>query len=95
FSMYASFPTAPLKETDRLSVIASSDEIKLLWQHNINVHGMDILLHPDDLTAIINWTSSQGSPSVGEILAKFSTLDTGKLWRSLTWMLKLGIMRLG
>ncbi|MDD3289229.1 MAG: glycosyltransferase family 4 protein, partial [Alphaproteobacteria bacterium] len=42
FSMYASFPTAPLKETDRLSVIASSDEIKLLWQHNINVHGMDI-----------------------------------------------------
>lgn len=94
YIMYAAFPTAPLHEADKLCVCANKDEIKLLWSHNINIHGLDILLHPNNVADIIGWISGQGSPSVGQIINQFPDLNRSALWRSLTWLMKLGIVRI-
>lgn len=93
YTMYAAFPSAPLSEADKLCVCAGKDEIKLLWSHNINIHGMDIMLHPDIVTSVVSWISSQSDPTVSQILNQFPN-DKPALWRSLTWLMKLGILKI-
>lgn len=96
FTMYEAFPSAILKTTDRLAIIATADDIRKLWRHEMNVMAMDIMPHPETLMAVIQMISAQGTASVAEILsyAAAKEKDTSKLWRSLTWLLKLGIARL-
>jgi glycosyltransferase involved in cell wall biosynthesis len=93
FSMYAAFPTAPLSETDRLAVAATAAEIKLLWSHEINIYGLDLLLPPDEATAIINAIAKAGQTPIAAIFAQFPQYERGRLWRTLGWLLKLGIVR--
>ena len=59
----------------------------------MNVLSSDTMLAPDDLTAVMNWIAAQGQPSLGEVIYHFASLDTPRLWRTLGWLIKLGIMR--
>jgi glycosyltransferase involved in cell wall biosynthesis len=93
FTMYESYPTAPLNERNRISVIADAAMIKRLWSHDINVFGIDMMIPPDDATKLINFISKQGNPAISEVLRQFSGFDTAQLWRTLAWLIKLGILR--
>jgi glycosyltransferase involved in cell wall biosynthesis len=91
FTMYAAYPTSTLKETDRLSVIASADEIKRLWKHSINLFGLDMMIHPDETTKLIAYVSAQ-NVSIGDVLRQFASCDRAALWRTLGWLIKLGVL---
>ena len=92
--MYAAYPSRALREGDRVTITASSAEIKTLWRHEINVLAFDMMIAPDEIAPLINWIAAQGSPTIGEILRQFHTHDAPRLWRTLSWMLKLGMASL-
>jgi alpha-maltose-1-phosphate synthase len=93
FTMYASYASASLKESDRISVIASPQQISNLWKHEINIFACDIMMSIDDAMKVINHISQQGDYSIGDILRQFSRFDRARIWRSLAWLIKLGILR--
>lgn len=93
FTMYASYPSATLKEHDKVSVIASTEMIKKLWRHEINIFALDVMVEAEDTTKLINYISSQGAISIGEVIRQFPTFDQGSLWRTLCWLIKLGILK--
>ena len=92
FRMYAAYPTRALRESDRVTITASSGEIKNLWGHEINVLAFDMMIAPDEVAPLINWIAAEGSPSIGSILQQFPTYNRERLWRTLAWMLKLGMV---
>jgi glycosyltransferase involved in cell wall biosynthesis len=94
FTMYESFPTAPLAPNDRLQVIATADEIRLLWKHKMNLMAMDMLPHPDKITSLIQWLSQNKDARISDALNKFREVPAPQLWRCVAWLLKLGILRL-
>ncbi len=93
FTMYAGFPTSALQKTDRLSVVATMAEIKGLWSHGMNVLAMDIMLPPDKTTELINAIAAAKQPTIGDILTVFPHDNEPRLWRTIAWLLKLGVLR--
>jgi alpha-maltose-1-phosphate synthase len=93
FMMYASYSTAALEESDKTHIVASADTVRSLLSHDINLFGLDLMIAPDDITKLINTVSAQNGISIGEIFAQFPAVDRAALWRTLGWLIKLGIMR--
>jgi hypothetical protein len=93
FTMYASYPTAALKESNRLHIIASADIIRSLLSHDINLFGLDVMIAPDDITKLISAVSAHNGIPIGDIFAQFPAADRAALWRTLGWLIKLGIAR--
>lgn len=93
FSMYAAYPTAPLQVSDKVSVIATTEHIKMLFKHDINMFGLDMMLAPETTMHLIAYISRQGTITIGEILQQNPSLDPPFLWRTLAWLIKLGILR--
>jgi hypothetical protein len=91
--MYAAYPTEPFKEKDRVSVAATADQIKLLWRHEINSFGLDMMIPPEETTKLLSAISQQGAVAIGDLLRQNSALDRTQLWRTLGWLIKLGILR--
>jgi glycosyltransferase involved in cell wall biosynthesis len=92
FTMYESYATAVLKPTDTLWLSVPMDEVRRLWKHNINIYGLDLMILPEDITRLINYIAAKGHVTIGEILREFATLDKPRLWRTLGWQMKLGVL---
>lgn len=93
YTMYASYPTEALKPESRVTIVANAEQIKLLFKHDINVFGLDIMVPPEETTKLISAISHSGSPMIGELIQKNPSLDPAQLWRTLGWLIKLGILR--
>lgn len=93
FAMYAAYPSAALQESDKVSVAASAEVVKKLWRQEINVYALDLMLCAEEITKALNYISSQGTISIGDIFRQFSGSNKPRLWRTLAWLLKLGILR--
>lgn len=93
YTMYAAYPTAALTEKGRVSIAANADQIKLLFRHEINVFGMDVMIAPEETTRLINSISKLGAPSLGDLIRQNAALDQTQLWRTFGWLIKLGILR--
>jgi glycosyltransferase involved in cell wall biosynthesis len=91
FSMYAGYPASALKESDRLSLIATTEQIKLLWGHEINMFAVDVLLQPEQTAQIIKYAALNADATVGHVLRAFTAIDTASLWRTIGWLIKMGI----
>ena len=89
--MYASYPTGAFQESDKLSIVASSDMIKLLFKHEINVFGLDVTIAPDAVMQLIGYVSKNGPVSVNEVFTQFSMLDRPQMWRTIAWLVKMGV----
>jgi len=92
FAMYAAYPSAALKESDRLHVALSAEKIRLLLSHDINVFGLDMMIEPENITRLINYLSAQQGATIADILRRFP--GGTQLWRTLGWLIKLGVLRL-
>ncbi len=94
FTMYAAYPTAPLKVTDTLSLIANEAEINLLLRHEINKLALDMTIGLDDLLRMLKWLGLQNRPTIGQLLVQFPSLDKARIWRTVGWLAKLGIVHI-
>ncbi len=71
FAMYAAYPSRALNENDKLTLTASMDVIRRLWNHEINVLGLDVMLTPEDTTKLIGHVGTQGESSIAAVFAAF------------------------
>ena len=92
FTMYATYPTAALQGSDRLSAVLDTAAISTLWSHSINTFGLDVMLSPDDITAVINHVRTHDGIRIDAVLQHFAQTDVAALWRTIGWLLKLGII---
>ena len=93
YSMYAAYPTEAFKEVDKVSIVASADQIKLLWKHEINSFGLDMMIAPEETTKLIKAIARLGEAKLGDILNQNPNLDRAQLWRTIGWLVKLGILK--
>jgi glycosyltransferase involved in cell wall biosynthesis len=93
YTMYETYPTAPLGKTDRISLSASFEQIKSLWGHEINIYANDIMLPAHDISSLLGWLGGAGGCTIGAVFARFTAFDKPRLWRTLAWLQKLGIIK--
>ncbi|MDR3425462.1 MAG: glycosyltransferase family 4 protein [Alphaproteobacteria bacterium] len=93
YTMYESYPTTRLNKMDRLSLSASIEQIKTLWQHDINTYASDVLIAPQDITALLAFFGENTDATIESAFARFPKLEKPRLWRTLAWLLKLGIVK--
>ena len=65
----------------------------MLWGHDINVYGLDVMVPPPSITLIINHVTTKPGGTIGDMLAAFPALDQAALWRTIGWLIKLGVIR--
>jgi glycosyltransferase involved in cell wall biosynthesis len=93
YMMYEGYPTASLSERDGISLSADFEQIKLLWQQEMNTYANDVLLPPIELPKLLGWLSESGEVTIGAVLRRFPALNRPRLWRTLAWLQKLGIVK--
>ena len=93
YTMYASYPTAQLGEKDRLSLAASLEQIGILWRHEINLYVNDLLAVPQEITALLGFIDEKGGAEINALFARFPGIDRPRLWRTIAWLQKLGIVK--
>ncbi len=93
YTMYASYSTAPLDKNDHISLSASIEQIKILWQHTLNTYANDVLLSPQDISTLLGWMGQQGNARIESVFSRFPALDQPRLWRTIAWLQKLGIVK--
>jgi starch synthase len=93
YTMYASYPTSALAESDRITLDANFEQIKILWRHELNTYANDTLIAANDIPILLGWLSEAGEVTIGDVFGRFSALDRPHLWRTLGWLQKLGIVK--
>lgn len=93
YTMYAAYPTEALQPQHKVSVVASTEQIKLLFKHEINVFGLDVMIPPEETTKLISTIAKLGETTLGNLIQQNPALDLAQLWRTLGWLTKLGILR--
>ncbi len=93
YTMYKTYPTGVLGESDRLSLAASAEKIEALMQHAMNTYAYDILIPPADIAALLGWLGKNDGVTIAYIFARFRSADKAALWRTLGWLQKLGIVK--
>jgi len=92
FTMYAAYPSRALREDDKLVAMASTEVVRCLWSHEINVLGLDVMLTAEDTTKLIAYILAQGETPIRRLFLVFPFLDRARLWRTAGWLIKLGIL---
>jgi glycosyltransferase involved in cell wall biosynthesis len=93
FAMYAGYPTAALTESDRVNLALPIDVASRLLAHDINAFALDIMIGPDDISRLLLAASAADGISIGEMLQKHGGANHAALWRTVGWLLKLGIFK--
>ena len=93
YTMYESYPTSALALSDRLSLAVDIGQIKTLWGHHLNTYAGDVLLPPQDLSALVGWVGENKDARIEAVLARFPAGDTSRVWRTIAWLQKLGIFK--
>lgn len=91
YTMYAAYPTHALRDTDQLRLAVSTDTVKQLWKHEINILSLDVLILPEQATQLINFVATEGPIPIAALFRRFTSLDRATLWRTIGWLIKLGV----
>lgn len=92
-AMFASFPSAVLKDSDKLEMIGETADIEMLARHTMNIFGMDMLLNEDGLSNIMSAVFARPGATLTDIRAACKVSDAPRFARSVAWFLKMGLMR--
>lgn len=93
FTMYASYPSSSFQELGTVRMIVSFDTVSKLWQHDINTLGLDVLLPLELITKILHQIAQQAPSLLKDLLSECPAPDRPALWRTLGWLIKLGILQ--
>jgi glycosyltransferase involved in cell wall biosynthesis len=93
YTMHEGYPTAWLREDDRLCLALPLERIAPLLNHDINMTAHDVLITPDAITALLVFLSRTREPTIATVFAAFPALDKPRLWRTVAWLQKLGIVK--
>jgi glycosyltransferase involved in cell wall biosynthesis len=91
WAMFASFPSGFLAPDDRLRAVMGREEIERLIKHEMNFFVPDLLMPKEMLLGVVEVIRKVGAARIGDILAGILEPDRPRAWRSIGWLLKLGI----
>jgi alpha-maltose-1-phosphate synthase len=94
YSMYECYPSATLAEDHRVSLVASVEQIKLLLQHDINTYAHDAFISAQDVSSLLGWLQGNNGSAIASAFAAFPAADKPRLWRTIAWLQKLGIVKI-
>ena len=93
YTMYETYPSRRLNETDKISLALPVDKITLLLKHDINTFAHDLLISSDEISMLVGALGKMGAASIAAIFGHFPTTDRPRLWRTIAWLQKLGIIK--
>jgi len=94
WAMFASFPSGFLKPQDRLCTVLDRAGIEALLQHEMNFFVPDLLLPKESLLGMADAIGKAGAVSIDTVLKGFAEPEHARVWRSVGWLLKLGVCTL-
>lgn len=92
FAMYAGFASHVLGPQDRVALISDGGYVQSIMAHEMNVMSLDVMIPAGDIAPLLNWIAQAGQPTITEIETAFAVQDQIRLRRTLTWLIKLGII---
>lgn len=94
FSMYRDFPSAVLSPEINLALAASAEEIHALLAHRMNTLAASFMLDGVALAQMLSCVGRDGEPSsIKDLFAALPQANEACLWRTIGWLMKLGILR--
>ncbi|HBM90777.1 MAG TPA: hypothetical protein DD400_02730 [Rhodospirillaceae bacterium] len=94
FTLYDSHPSLTLKEETRFTLDADTQTIQNRLSHEMNTLALDIMINAADIPILLNKMGEQDSFSYETLVQTFPDQDRNRLWRTVSWLLKLGIIRI-
>ena len=76
-----------------MHVAASIDAIRMLLGHDMNSLALDMMMGPEDVTKLVVSAVAADGISIGNLFRQFGKIDQAALWRTLGWLIKLGVFR--
>ena len=92
YTMYATYPTRQLGESDKLTLALPLSQIELLLRHDLNTYAYDVLMSPEDISALLSGLADAGQETIGTLFTRFPVHDRPRLWRTIAWLQKMGIV---
>ncbi len=97
-TMFGCFPSRHLAGSDRLEILAKTQDIEIIARHRMNMFGLDMLLAEQTMSQIMgvlyHTTQQKTYPTLFEIQHGIGITDTPRFMRTIAWFLKMGLMRL-
>lgn len=94
-AMFASFPTRTLTPADTLFSTGDAAAISLLAHHTMNIIGLPLLLPEAELAAMLAHIHAHPGQPIHTLQTALALADTALLFRSISWFLKMGLLRVG
>lgn len=90
YAMYKDFPTRALSENDELKLVMKTDEIGVLLQHKMNTLAAGTMLEQSALLTLMN--AFTGGAQIKEAFMALRGQENARVWRSISWLMKLGVL---
>ncbi len=92
FTMYRDYPSRALSLETRFTLTAEPEEMRILFKHKMNTLAAPFLMNGEDISALLGGLAAKGEMTVATLLAAFPACDPPRVWRTVAWLMKLGIM---
>jgi len=93
FTMFAGFPSRWLRDGDGLRVVASTDDMRRILGHRMNLFRPDLLLPALETVRLVHALRRRPS-TVGAVLAGYPEDAHARLRRTMVWLVKTAICRI-
>lgn len=94
YTMYASYPTTALCEDDVLTAVENTQRLASLLRYSINTYAHDVLAPPQSVSALLDWLQKERRTKISAAFSRFPEIDKPRLWRTLGWLQKLGLLKI-
>jgi len=91
FTMYRAFPSETLTPETKILLSASMEEIQMLFRHKMNTLAAGFMIDGPSVQTLLNELSVRKEATVSDLFSALPTCDKAALWRTIGWLLKLGI----
>jgi len=93
FRAYEGFASRALSPEERFTLALSPEAINALLRQPMNTLAADMMVEMKHLSALLSALGKKGGLCVAEAQTLFSSCDRARLWRTFTWLAKLGVIR--
>jgi len=94
YTMYEGYPTTPLDESDRVSLVMTPDCIASLLQNPLNTYIHNVLIPAEDISTLLTRIGNEKENTIAGLFRFFPTTNRPQLWRTIAWLYKLGIVKI-
>ncbi len=92
-TMFAGFPSSHLSLQDGFELSGDEDDLHRVRRHRMNTFGIDMLLDPARMVALLKCIKSASDGGAAVFAAQMDAGDSSRVLRTLAWLMKMGLIR--